>query len=515
MDSEIALKLTKEYGTILCIGVPVGTQIGIDGYSFTTGPNFKGIKMVPPGPHLLTYASTSSLNNNIEDSDNSKNKGDVEEEEIEEINNKKNNDNSTTTTDIGVMQSCFLYIPPSKPLDRDNEEENDYRGIVIIKKWNNDIEDFYSGEELEKVMPEDTRSAFIKGVYRFEFDQSLGPYPWIASPENIGQLQTWSALTRYITPRLLDRITPIGGTISGEACGYNQDSQDTRKEQQILADLDLKLSDFKKSRLKHEENKNSNQDDDEDEVEEKIEKEISNMTTNDNEHWGIPYFSRIQKRPKKGSTPAQISKWNLDKSEVLQKVLDRYDGFDEDVLGEIQYSYLLFIYGHAYIAFLQWKNLVILFLQSDDLVKQKLELFTNFFKILKEQLQEGPIDMFTSDLSGNIFIKPLLKNFIESNYPQDSPDAIPQEPGLELNLFKSVLEFKHLVESKFKWNLNIFQSGATTGIGDKIKNNNINNNHQHYDSEFTNDQEEGDYDDEDDEDKPVMVLDPDQFVDLS
>lgn len=40
---------------ILCLDVPEGTDIGIDYFEWKTGPNFKGIKLIPFGIHFFYY----------------------------------------------------------------------------------------------------------------------------------------------------------------------------------------------------------------------------------------------------------------------------------------------------------------------------------------------------------------------------------------------------------------------------------------------------------------------------
>lgn len=92
LDPERALELAKSGGSILLLNVPPTTILGLDvevgcsdevynllptpvtrflfssfmlscvGFNFqmfVLGPNFKGVKMLPPGPHFLYYSSSS------------------------------------------------------------------------------------------------------------------------------------------------------------------------------------------------------------------------------------------------------------------------------------------------------------------------------------------------------------------------------------------------------------------------------------------------------------------------
>lgn len=94
MDPETALEFVKQGAILLLLDVPQHTVIGIDtqvcesmneNYArelsfvdyisvlmiavelkyclqmFSSGPNFKGIKMIPPGIHFIYYSSSNRL----------------------------------------------------------------------------------------------------------------------------------------------------------------------------------------------------------------------------------------------------------------------------------------------------------------------------------------------------------------------------------------------------------------------------------------------------------------------
>ena len=58
LSREAALELARSNGTILCLDVPAQIEFGIDLRSYTVGPRFRGIKMIPTnGLHLVTWGS--------------------------------------------------------------------------------------------------------------------------------------------------------------------------------------------------------------------------------------------------------------------------------------------------------------------------------------------------------------------------------------------------------------------------------------------------------------------------
>lgn len=57
LDPILAKQLFAEGAVLIIAGVPVGTEFGIDLCSYIIDENFRGVKMIPPGPHYIYCAS--------------------------------------------------------------------------------------------------------------------------------------------------------------------------------------------------------------------------------------------------------------------------------------------------------------------------------------------------------------------------------------------------------------------------------------------------------------------------
>ncbi|RKP05083.1 AAR2 protein-domain-containing protein [Thamnocephalis sphaerospora] len=55
MDQDTARHLFYRLGTLLLLDAPDALEFGIDYNSWTIGPRFKGVKMIPPGVHFVYY----------------------------------------------------------------------------------------------------------------------------------------------------------------------------------------------------------------------------------------------------------------------------------------------------------------------------------------------------------------------------------------------------------------------------------------------------------------------------
>uniref|UniRef100_A0A672NLL8 Protein AAR2 homolog n=1 Tax=Sinocyclocheilus grahami TaxID=75366 RepID=A0A672NLL8_SINGR len=53
MDPEVARGLFEEGATLVLLGVPQGSVLGLDYKPWTLGRRFRGVKMIPPGLHFL------------------------------------------------------------------------------------------------------------------------------------------------------------------------------------------------------------------------------------------------------------------------------------------------------------------------------------------------------------------------------------------------------------------------------------------------------------------------------
>lgn len=57
MDQDIANALFEKGAILLFLDAPQNLEFGIDCYSWTTGPKFKGLKLIPPGMHFVYYSA--------------------------------------------------------------------------------------------------------------------------------------------------------------------------------------------------------------------------------------------------------------------------------------------------------------------------------------------------------------------------------------------------------------------------------------------------------------------------
>ncbi|KAL1923820.1 uncharacterized protein VTP21DRAFT_8800 [Calcarisporiella thermophila] len=180
MDQEKANALFHKGAFLLFFDAPPRLEFGIDCQSWTVGPKFKGMKLVPPGLHFVYWSATSKEG-------------------------------------VSGMRFGFFKFFES--------------GEIMVRGWDAETENFVP----KALSPEDLAR------YRANLEQLdpfLGAYP--LNPPTL--YQQWCQLTNYITPRLLARVLPHDGLLGvqdGERTGRVEEvRREDRSDREVREALD-------------------------------------------------------------------------------------------------------------------------------------------------------------------------------------------------------------------------------------------------------------------------------------
>ncbi|KAM3871943.1 protein AAR2 homolog [Diretmus argenteus] len=152
MDPDVARRLFEEGATLVLLGVPQGTELGIDYKSWQVGPRFRGVKMIPPGLHFLHYCSVNS---------------------------------PSCGGETGPKTGLFLTLKPRE---------------ILLANWDPKEEDLnFSASKNE----EEVRR--IRANLQ-DLDPFLGPYPYEV-------MRKWVALTDRLTQEVASELQPLSGRV--------------------------------------------------------------------------------------------------------------------------------------------------------------------------------------------------------------------------------------------------------------------------------------------------------------
>eukprot|EP00891_Asterochloris_glomerata_P008767 jgi/Astpho2/8767/e_gw1.00128.29.1_t len=300
LDQNKAKELARTGASLLLLNVPEGTRIGIDHQNFMAGPKFQGVKMLPPGAHMVSY--------------NAAGQGQLRQQ------------------DFGPTTAFFLHLAS---------------GQVEVRRWD-------AQHELLVELEEDEAERYAAGVKRFDFDAGLGPY-------DLHRFAQWQRLAGFISDDVIRRLQPLPhGNMSITAEGDPSLLQPaTAAEERLYQQL-----------------------------REGREAGAADLPARD--HVGRARYTelpRVVKVP--GVTGAQLSALNLDKSMLLEQVLQKqYHRDSRQLLGELQFAFLAFLRGQSLEGFAQWKALVQLLLSCEQApLTTQQGLFVKFLNALQSQLE--------------------------------------------------------------------------------------------------------------------------------
>lgn len=152
MDPDVARRLFEEGAFLVLLGVPRGTELGIDCKSWQVGPRFKGVKMIPPGLHFLHYSSVNPPSHGGE---------------------------------IGPKSGLFVSLKPRE---------------ILLAHWDSKEEDldFSASQNEEEV-------SRIRANLK-DLDPFLGPYPYDV-------MRKWVSLTDRLSQEVAMNLQPLSGRI--------------------------------------------------------------------------------------------------------------------------------------------------------------------------------------------------------------------------------------------------------------------------------------------------------------
>eukprot|EP00923_Selenidium_pygospionis_P017479 GHVN01030782.1.p1 GENE.GHVN01030782.1~~GHVN01030782.1.p1 ORF type:complete len:304 (-),score=35.19 GHVN01030782.1:1264-2175(-) len=280
------------------------------------GPKFKGVQFVPPGPHFLYWSTVD------------------------------------TVGEPGVRIGLFLYLSP---------------GEVLVRRWDEEKEVF------DAVGVEEA-NRYALGSINGDFVTNLGSYPhkYVAK---------WTELTSHITHKSLKRLEPMSKTFASVSKEYDESGSIGA----LKAPPRLQNDDTSARRVKH--HRRPEESYPVPSVEngpsqsmlapcEKSGETDSGSSDDISNHKGQPtmesfnektcgegnvfYFLTVPpQRVPPGSSAAQITELSMDSTPTLRHLIDKgLDGEEFEMIGEMQFSFIVFLLGHNYEGFEQWRSLV-------------------------------------------------------------------------------------------------------------------------------------------------------------
>lgn len=404
MNPELAEQMFEEGGTLVLLGMPVGTEFGIDLNSWNVGNRFKGVKMIPPGLHFIYFSAVSR-------------QGDT------------------------APRTGFFHIFQQRE--------------VVLRHYDPNTEDL----KVEDVDPDEV--ARIRANLH-DLDRCLGAYPidswrkWVSLTQYVdqGELErmlplsgrvcsvlelipgrTWHKTAKQPKSGETSSATDVSSLFTGCQTDGSHLTLSNRDQWSRSSDIYEITYDFEYLKQT------------------KPKQVLPEMTPKAGTEFR---FSKFPSQPyRDGATPSEVTRYSLDSSYSVRQMMDKADR-PESMLAELQMSFVCFLVGQVWDAWEQWRCLMSALCRAEELLLQIPELFSKFISIIHFQIQEVPEDLFVDIVESNNFLAAALTTLFAN--VNDNTSSLPT------HLVKKAQRFKVHITEKFKWNLNLVDEGEDAPI---------------------------------------------------
>lgn len=400
--------LSHHGATLLFPDLPPHSALGIDQSIHTTSEHFKGVKHVPPGVHVVSYAAYDQ-----------------------------------TGDRYGPVTAFFIDVPAITRSEDDTYAREGMARTSEIEAWMMDSAfhgpvlawTWVGAEEVLVEMEEDDRGRAESMVRDLRWDRELGSYYTMMQGEGDGDgFEDWRMLSRYLDGRMAKRLSPVEGGISGTVdedhgvlLGSTRSAAEVALSEQLAG--------------------------------------ANNGGTNNgggaNRHIGRCRYTRIPDPLIKDPTltAAELTAWNLDKSAVLVKLFtEAYKGRTGAFLGEMQFAFLAFLLGHSLEGFLQWKRMLCLLLGCDAALRDGNQKHVDFFVAafdlvwgqltfsFRKERDAGLTGGGGGDTIGELFEDHFVRGLVTAFVKENADDA-----SLDIRIRNAVEKLAKLVQTELGW----------------------------------------------------------------
>ena len=257
---------------------------------------------------------------------------------------------------------------------------------ILLKKWDKQSEvidtKVPTNDEIERVC-----------LNKKDLDRYLAPYPF-------DEYKKWVSLSNSLNEHMLSNLLPLNGIITSETALIGQKFKKSRTD-----DITMREE-------KEEEEVKSNLF--------QIPKNLKDAESqlpimSENQEAKIRFTKIIHHKFPQGSNASQITKHAIDMSYNLEQLLSlSFDSKYENLLCELQFSFICFLIGYIYDGFEHWKQLMNLLCNSEAIIKKMPNLYLNLIQILYFQLKEIPEDFFVDIITRNNFLIITLHNLFDN-----------------------------------------------------------------------------------------------------
>lgn len=400
MDQETARLMFEEGGTLVLLGMPYGTEFGIDMNSWNIAEKFKGVKMIPPGLHFIYYSAVNR-------------EGDT------------------------APRTGFFHVFKQRE--------------VLVRHYDPATEDLKPDTDEEEV-------ARIRSNLR-NLDRNLGAYPieswkkWVSLSQHVSpsELQRMEPISGKIcsVPELIHQNNPSeAGDVTTSPSTSGKSPAGVFSNHSYLKDPDKGTQSPGEDNKIEQITEYSDSAEKEGSAPKKKLPALPNMVQKPGTEMR---FSKFPARPyREGATPSEITRYSLDSSYSIGQLVKGIEK-PESLLAELQLAFICFLVAQVWEGWEHWRKLVLALCSAEEFICQNPALYEKFLSALHFQVHEVPEDLFVDIVESNNFLASALTSLFANI--SDNSESLPA------SLVTKARKFKTHISNKFKWNLTFEDDG--------------------------------------------------------
>lgn len=242
------------------------------------------------------------------------------------------------------------------------------RQEIVVREWDNALEELKvrtrGDTELEKVRIRE---------HLKELDTFLAPYDFSA-------MYKWKCLSEFITEETIKLLAPTSGVVRTcvDLLSCPDDERPRGHGVEIMSPVTRRIK----------QNTYFNEDD---------------LLPNLKPIPGTaPNFTQLPDRCPKTASPEEISKHHMDAIIAVDELMSKF-AKHTDLLGELQFAFVLFCCGASIDGLAHWRKLLALLSSSEIAVTKYIELYKKLLIVFRYQLPELPEELMTAGPYNSVF----------------------------------------------------------------------------------------------------------------
>ncbi|XP_027203158.2 protein AAR2 homolog [Dermatophagoides pteronyssinus] len=146
-----------------------------------------------------------------------------------------------------------------------------------------------------------------------------------------------------------------------------------------------------------------------------------------------------------GSRPTEITEHSLDSSYTLEFLIrEKHQTNQFDLFGELQFAFIVFLFGHQYESFEHWEQLIRVICSCRKALIEKLEFFLTFIRVLYFELKQIDQQIFADIVTNENRIYYSLQTFFLNIHSMKNM--------IQPNLLERVENFRKFLSKTLRWN---------------------------------------------------------------